>query len=336
MNTKIKYLVLVVFLFSIPVFVKDQFYLHLFIMVLFNSILALSLSVIMTTGQLSIGHAAFMGMGAYTVAILTTRLNLSFWIAFPLAGVVAAILAILIGRLTLRIKGAYFAIITFAFGEIVRLIWVNWVGLFGGVSGITNVPQINPIPIPGLFTIEFNNKGIFYVLTLLVAILTVWVIHRMRVSQFGRIFHSISEADQLTECLGVNIMNYKILAFATGCFFAGLVGGLFAPYLRFINPSSFTFVQSVEFIIYVALGGTATVAGPILGAIFLTALPEILRFSQDYQMIIYALALLTTLFLMPEGMVGLKAQISAWRASRTSLEEIKELKDGFTASKESL
>jgi branched-chain amino acid transport system permease protein len=288
---------------------KDPYRIHIAIVTMLHIILALGLSFVMNTAQVPLCQAAFVGIGAYTSTLLVMRLNFSFWLSLPTAGVLTAILGILVGLPTLRIKGIYFAMATFAFGEIIRLLFIGWVGLFGGANGISSIPSPNPIEIPGLLTLEFQTKIPYYYLTLIVMFLCLVVFYRLNHSRIGRACTGIRESDILAQCTGIDIMRYKIFAFALNSFFAGIVGSIYAHYFHFIGPQDFTFWQSVEYIVFVIVGGRGTFGGPIIGSIFLTFLPEFLRIAVEFQVVIYGLALILVILFMPKGIMGLLFKI---------------------------
>jgi branched-chain amino acid transport system permease protein len=295
---------IIVFLFLLPLFIKSGFYMHILIMTAVNVILAVSLWLIIRAGQLSIGHAAFMAIGAYTSALLAKRIGLSFWLALPTAGTVAGIAALLIGYPTLRLKGLYFAITTFAFAEILRTVLNSFgTGLFGGPSGISGIPH------PSLFTIDFSSRIPYYYLVLALALLTILVVQRINSSRIGMILSAISQADSLAESVGINIMRYKVFAFVIGGFFAGVAGSFFAHYFTYISPEHFTFWISVYVVIYVVVGGSAIIAGPILGACALSFFHESFRTFGSYEPIVFGSALILVLLFLPGGLVSLPRQL---------------------------
>jgi branched-chain amino acid transport system permease protein len=299
------FLALIVFLLAIPLFVRDPYRLHILIITMLHIILALGLNFVMNTAQVPLCQSAFMGIGAYTSTLLVMRLGFSFWFSLPLAGMFTTILAIMIGLPTLRIKGIYFAMATFAFGEIVRLIFIGWVGLFGGANGISSIPPPNSINIPYIWKIEFQDKVPYYYLTLIFLLFCFNVISRLTRSRIGRAFTAIHESDILAESTGIDTMRYKVFAFALNSFFAGIVGGIYAHYFHFIGPQDFTFWQSVEYIVFVIVGGQGTIGGPILGSIFLTFLPEFLRIAVEFQVVIYGMALILVILFLPRGIIDI-------------------------------
>ena len=310
MSKKFFYLMgLFLFLLCIPLITKDPYHLHILITTMFHIILALGLNFVMNTAQIPLCQAAFMGIGAYASTLLVMRLHFSFWLSLPMAGILATLLGVIVGLPTLRIKGIYFAMATFAFGEIIRLLFVGWTGLFGGANGITAIPPPNPIPLPFLGQIEFENKVSYYYFTLVVLTLCLIVIYRITHSRVGRACTAIREADLLAQCTGIDIMGFKVFAFALNSFFAGIVGAMYAHYFHFIGPQDFTFWQSVEYLVFIVMGGSGTLGGPIIGSIFLTFLPEFLRMAVEFQVVLYGLALILVLLFMPQGIMGLIVKV---------------------------
>lgn len=262
-------------------------------------------------GHHSFGHAAFYAIGAYTTTLLTTKAGVSFWLALPAAGAMAGFFGVLIGLPCVRLKGASFAIVTLGFGEIARLVLTNQDTWFGGASGITGIGSPDPIRIPGLFEISFASKAAYFYLVLACVVLTIVLIRRMIRSPFGLALRGIRENEEFARSLGVNAMKLKVCAFAAATAFAGVAGGLFAHYTRFISPYSFTINESFEMAIMVVFGGSGTVVGPILGAVLLTVLPDLLQSFTDLRLVVYGAILMLTMIFFPNGLAGLAAQ--AWR-----------------------
>jgi branched-chain amino acid transport system permease protein len=300
----LKYLILPVALIAVPAFTQDPYLLNLLITTGIWTTSVWGVRLIMSTGQLTLGHAAYMAVGAYASTLLTMKVGLSFWLAFPLAGLISSFVALLIGYPTLRIKGVYFSIITFAFAEIIRLIIVHWPSLLGGYGGIPNIPAPSPI-----LSISFTSRIPFYYLILAISLITYLVMVRMEKSRIGKIFSSIHESDTLAESIGINIMKYKIVAFCIGCFFAGLSGSFYAHYFNFTSPEFFTIWQSIYCLIFVIVGGAGSVWGPPIGALFMTLVPELLRVAREYEPVIYAIILILIMFLLPSGLITLPARL---------------------------
>jgi branched-chain amino acid transport system permease protein len=300
----LKFLILIVVLIAVPAFTQDPYLLNLLITTGFWTTSVWGVRLIMSTGQLTLGHAAYMAVGAYASTLLTMKVGLSFWLAFPLAGLISSFIALLIGYPTLRIKGVYFSIITFAFAEIIRLLIVHWPSLLGGYGGIPNVPAPTPI-----LSISFASRIPFYYLILAISFITYLVMVRMEKSRIGKIFSSIHESDTLAESIGINIMKYKIVAFCIGCFFAGLSGSFYVHYFNFTSPEFFTIWQSIYCLIFVIVGGAGSVWGPPIGSLFMTLVPELLRVAREYEPVIYAIILILIMFLLPSGLITLPARL---------------------------
>lgn len=313
-------LALAAVLFFIPVLWADEFYLNIIISIYLHIILAVSLNMVIKTGKLSIAHAAFMGIGGYTSALGVLRLGFPYLLALPLSGLMGACIALLFGRLLLKLQGVYFVLVTFAFGEVVRLFFVNLVEPFGGPTGIINIPPPRITLLPGTaFTLL--SKVSYYYLVLGVMLVTLFLIHRIYQSSIGKAMDCTRETEHLAEFTGIDTFQHKMFAFAAGGFFAGLAGSLFAHYYRFISPESFTFWESVNLIVINVVGGMGGIAGPILGSIFLVPLPEFLRGFVEYQRVLYGLILILTLWFMPTGMLGVLQGALDWTKARTAGKE---------------
>ena len=304
MNKTIKntgLIVLIVALIILPYFVApvSNYWMHVFILTLMHISIAATVRLVMETGQLTAGHAAFMAIGGYTSAMLSTHLGLSFWITIFASGMVSAFIGFLIGLPTLKVKGIYFVVVTFAFNEIVRLIIGAW-SWVGGYTGISNVPFPNPI-----FGMEFGSKTSFYYLILAITIIIVLVMYRIDKSRIGRTLIAVEHNDALSESLGINVMRYKTIAFVISTFFVGMVGAFFVHYLQLAHPENYTILQSIFFLIYVQVGGVATIWGPIIGGAFMTLIPEALRITEQWQTIVFPAIFLLVVYFLPDGIISL-------------------------------
>ncbi len=240
-------------------------------------------------GLLDLGYVAFYAVGAYTYALLATTFGLSFWICLPVAGLLAAFWGILLGFPVLRLRGDYLAIVTLAFGEIIRLVLINWVDLSGGYAGIASIPRVTFFGIsfkdqPGNFAEMFglahspiHSKIFLYYLILSLAFVTSFVTMRLRRLPIGRAWEALREDEIACRSLGINTTNTKLTAFALGAFFAGLAGSFFAVRQGFISPESFTFNESATILAIVVLGGMGSQFGIALAAVFLVGGFELLR-----------------------------------------------------------
>ncbi|RLG90788.1 MAG: branched-chain amino acid ABC transporter permease [Candidatus Hecatellales archaeon] len=302
--------------FLLPLWVKNPYYLHILIMMGIWIILVSSLNLIVGyTGQVSLCHTIFYGIGAYTSAILVAKYGWSFWTALPLAGVVAALTSTLIGYPSLRLRGHYLGIATLAFAVIMNMVFCNWkaltyspTGLPGGPGFVEGVPR----PEPAFFKSDFG----YYYLTYIITLISLFIIYRLVNSPIGRAFTAIREDEELAEAMGLDVAKYKFLAFTVGCFFAGIAGSLYAHYMITVVPDTFTFLTSMDVLIGVVVGGIGTFTGSILGAIFMVIVPEILAFpfAEAYvaalQIIIYAIVLIVVVNITPRGLAGIVKDVS--------------------------
>ena len=314
LNTKpvkyIAYLVLVALLFLLPLAIRDTYTLHLLCYIALNIIFAGSLRLIMAVGELSLAHAAFMGIGAYASALLTLRLDLQFLLALPLSGIIAAVIAYPIGLITLRLKGAYFLLITFAFAEVIRIILSNyWIGIFGGVPGITGIPA-PVISFGTLLHFELSSKIQYYYLALVLMLLSVFAMRRLEKSRIGLVFDAIREEEILAESVGINRMRQKVLAFVIACFFAGIAGCYYAHFLHIITPHDFALHAILLPSAYVIIGGMGTIAGPVVGTTVLMLVSNfVLQEFGYYEMLIYGVLMVLVIILVPQGLISLPARI---------------------------
>jgi len=315
MMAKVLGLLVLIVVFFVPTFTKDLYYVHTLIMVMYYIILALSLRLIMSIGDVSFAHAAFAAIGAYGSALFVMEVGLPFWAAFPLAGIVAVIMAVIIGFPSLRLRGAYFFLVTFAFGQIIVIVLGGyWEGIFGGFTGLVGIPGPEPV---GPW--QFISKTPYYYFILALTLITGLIMWRIDRSRIGLILKSIAERDILAHSLGINIMKYRMLAFILGCFFAGLAGSFYAHYVHIVSPEGFSFMHSIQIVAFCVVGGTASIAGPIIGVCSLTALSEIVRTQGPYEFIVYGIALVVIFIFLPEGLLGLPKRIRGMVEKLSSL-----------------
>lgn len=252
-----------------------------------NIILAVGLNLITGfTGQFSLGHAAFMSIGAYTSAIFTAKLGQPFIVGLLVSGVTAALAGLIIGIPTLRLKGDYLAIATLGFGEIIRIIALN-IDYIGGAIGFNDIPQYT------------NWNWVFFM-----TVATVILISHFNTSYHGRACVAIKEDEIAAEAMGVNTTYYKVLTFVIGAFFAGIAGALYANYFYFIKPDSFGFMKSIDILVIVVFGGLGSITGSILGAIILSIISLFLQSIPELRMVIYSLILFGIMIYRPTGLVG--------------------------------
>jgi branched-chain amino acid transport system permease protein len=308
-------LLLTVALFFVPKFVKSQYTLHLIIMSCIYIILTQSLNLIAGyMGVSSLGHAAFYGIGAYTSVLLVMRLGWSFWVAIIASIVLAGFFGLILAIPALKLKSSYLIITTIAFGKIIHLLLVNSVPLTKGPLGIPGVPAPNPIRL-GSLVIEFNTKAQYYYLAYFAMLLVMILYYRLINSRTGRAILSVREDDIAAGVTGINVVYYKVFAFVVGTATAGFAGAIYAHYIRFISPETFTIIESITLLIMMIVGGEGTFIGPVFGAVTITFLLEKLRFLNDFRLIIYGVILFVVIYVMPRGLMQL-AEFVGTRAKR--------------------
>jgi len=294
-------------LLTLPLWLGSAYHLHVVIMAGIFTILALSLNLLLGyTGQLSLGHAAFFGIGAYTAALLALRLEWPFWLGLPAAAALAGVAGWAIGRLALKVRGAYFVLVTISFAGVISLVSVNWMELTNGPLGLPGVPA------PTLAGVSFRTKSAYYYLVLAAAAGSYLVCHRLVSSRLGRAFLALRENESLAESVGVDPTRTLVLAAVVSAALAGVAGGLYAHYTRFVSPEVFLFSYTVTMVIMVVAGGKGTLAGPVVGAVLFTVLPEALReaMAWQWQMLAYGVLLVLLVFFLPRGIVP---ALGAWR-----------------------
>jgi branched-chain amino acid transport system permease protein len=301
---------LLILLFAIPLITQEPYTLHILCLIGINIIFACSINAILNVGELNLGQAAFMGIGAYSSTLLVMRLNLSFWFALPIAMIITAIVSLPMGYVTLRFKGAYFLLFTFLFAELVRVLLSNfWIGLFGGIPGLTNIPRPF-IHIRSLLHVNFSSKAHFYYLILILTLFTIFVMQRIDRSRIGMVFKAISQSDALAESIGISSMKVKLLGCAMGCFFAGMAGSLYAHFVGVITPPDFSLHAVLAPIAYVVVGGIGSVLGPVIGTVFLMMLSHFfLRQFGLYELLIYGVIIVFIIRFMPEGLISLPRRL---------------------------
>jgi branched-chain amino acid transport system permease protein len=320
----------------------SRYYVDLATLVLTYIMLGWGLNVVVgLAGLLDLGYVAFYAVGAYSYALLAETFGLGFWTCLPLAGILAAFCGILLGFPVLRLRGDYLAIVTLAFGEIIRIVLINWVSLTHGPNGITGIPR------PSLFGLTFSMEGgegsfagffnmepatiqrviyLYYVI-LGLALLTNWFTLRLRRTPLGRAWEALREDETACRSLGINVTNTKLTAFAIGAMFGGFAGAFFATRQAFISPESFTFIESATVLAIVVLGGLGSQLGVALAAITMVGGLELLRSFLSwladrmgselfaglanelplYRMLVFGLALVVVMVLRPRGMVATRS-----------------------------
>jgi len=284
----------------VPFFVHSQYILQVTDTALIYAIVVIGLGILLGfAGQMSLAQAAFFGIGAYSSAIASTTLGLSPWIAIPFGVLVSVAIGAAVGYPCLRLSGHYLALATIGFGIIVQLVFINARSLTNGPDGI------NSIPPPHLGSIALDTYQSYFYVAYGALLFSIYVAWRIKRSRIGRAFEAIRENEIAAQAMGINTTNYKVLAFVLASGFGGLAGGLIAHMTRFISPDSYSFDQSVIFLVMLVIGGSATIAGAVTGAILLTFLHEVLRPLKDSYIMVYGAAVVVMVIFMPEGIVGL-------------------------------
>ena len=315
-----RYLAPIVLVLTITMpFYAERYWIDLGILVLTYVMLGWGLNIVVgLAGLLDLGYVAFYAVGAYSYALIAQNFGLGFWTCLPLAGILAAFWGVLLGFPVLRLRGDYLAIVTLAFGEIIRVVILNWASLTGGPNGMSGIPR------PTLFGLVFNSGGgegsfadffgiepsishrvifLFYVI-LGLALLTNWVSLRLRRLPLGRAWEALREDEIACRALGIDVTVTKLTAFAIGAAFAGFAGAFFATRQAFISPESFTFIESAIVLAIVVLGGLGSQLGVALAAVVMIGGGEMFRDFQEYRMLIFGGALVVVMVVRPRGFMS--------------------------------
>lgn len=299
----------------LPQLIEVKYYLHLSILALVWVIAAQGQNLIQGyTGYVSIVQAGFIGIGAYATTLMGLHFNLPVWLSILLAPLVTAVFALATGYPSLRVKGHYFAIVTLAFNLVIFIVLMNFTDLTQGEAGITGIPK------PESEWFNFKDRTVYYYFVLIVAVLMTSLAALIVHSRIGQTLIAIRQNEDLVGAIGIAAWKYKLFAFVTSAMFAGLAGAIYAHYQSFINPEIFGVAQSLDAILAVIIGGSGTIAGPVIGAFFVVFLPEYLRFADSFRLILYGLILVLATIFMPRGIVGVAKAVQARLAARRSAE----------------
>jgi branched-chain amino acid transport system permease protein len=331
MQRAVPYL-LVVFLASVPVWMTDPYFLHVIIVAGIFTIAAMSLNLLLGyTGQLSLGHVAFFGIGAYasslsalgfSVSIFGFRIVHEPWpvfVGFVIGIAVAGLCGYAIGRLSFKVRGAYFVIVTISFAEVTRLVALNWVELTQGPLALNNIPPFR-LAFPGLGEYTLWGKVPNYYIVLVVGLIAYVVIRRLVLSRIGRAMIALRENEPLATSVGIDVTRYLVLAAVVSASIAGAAGALYAHFVRIIDPDVFLFIYTVTMVIMVITGGKGTLAGPLVGGLIFGMLPVALRevASPTAQWIAYGVLMILVVFFLPRGMVP---AVTEWWQTRNGSDE---------------
>ena len=296
-----KYFLTAFFLFFVvyPFVFSSPFALRMGTLCLVFVMLAVSLNLVTGfMGQNSFGTAAFWGIGAYTSALLSTKLGMESQYTFLLAVLISGVFALLLGMPALKLRGYYLAIVSLGFCEIVRLVELNWMSLTRGPLGIVNIPKMI------FFGVSISDGRVKYLIMLLLVLLTVAIMTRISRSHVGRIMTSIRDDEIAAQAMGVNLFKYKVIAFVIYGMLCGLCGAFYAHFVNYIDPTMFTVNQSIEITVMAILGGLGNIFGVCVAAIVLTALPEIMRDLLEYRYLFYGLLMVVMMIVKPSGFLG--------------------------------
>ena len=282
-------------------FIMSMYQTNIMTTALMYVVLGLGLNIVVGFGGLlHLGYAAFYAVGAYTYALLYYHFGLSFWLCLPIGALLSALFGFLLGFPILRLRGDYLAIVTLAFGEIVKLILENWNDFSFGPSGIANIPR------PDLFGQKLKLAQVTnftYFIAIGLTILTIIIIRRMESSKIGRAWEAMREDEIACQAMGIDITKAKLAAFSMGAIWAGIMGVLFAAKTTFINPASFTTWESIVILCVVVIGGMGSIPGVIAGALIFILVPEYLRAFSEYRMLIFGVALVLMMIFRPGGII---------------------------------
>ena len=281
---------------------QNFYHVNVMVSALIFVVLGLGLNITVgLAGLLDLGYIAFFAVGAYTYALLSKNFDLGFWTCLPLGGLMGMLFGVILGFPILRLRGDYLAIVTLGFGAITKIVLENWDTLFGGAAGIANIPR------PELFglALDGRQKSVYtYYIVLALVALTIFVTNRLKNSRIGRAWMALREDEIASVAMGVDMARTKLSAYALGAFWAGLVGVVFAAHNNFINPDSFTFMDSAMILAMVVLGGMGSILGVIIAALALKLLPEYLRAFAEYRMLVFGAVMVLMMIFRPQGLIS--------------------------------
>lgn len=303
-RSKLIYPALLIAAVVVPFFVESDYVMHTLIMSAIYALLTMGLNIITGfAGQLSLGHAAFFGVGAYASALLTLKMGMNFFLAMSCAAGMSWVMGVMLGFPALKLRGPYLVICTIGFVQIMHEVFLNWISLTRGPMGIVGI-DYPPTLTLGSWTIDFSIPLNYYFLVLVFAAVTFVIILSLLNSKLGRALKAIREDEIAAECAGINLTYYKLIAFSLGAVFAGIAGSLYAHYIGYISPDSFVLLESINILVMLVLGGMGTMIGPVIGAAGVTFLLEYLRFLAEFKLIFYGLVLMVVMVVAPGGFWG--------------------------------
>ncbi len=308
---QISYVIFFAAIVATGLILKNYFYFQLITIIGINTLLALALNMLLGyAGQISLGHAAFYGIGAYTSGILTATYGFNPWMALPCALMLAIVIAVVVGFPTLKLTGYYLGMGTLGFGMIVHIVFREWSSVTGGASGFMGIP---PLEIGHVSFFEPRN---YFFLVWFVVLLSFILCKRLINSRTGRALKAIHDSENAAKAVGINTRNLKLKIFVFSAALSALAGFLYAHMISFISPESFSFLVSVKIVTMVVIGGMASIWGSLLGASLLTMLPEWLHAFSDFEMVVYGLILMVVMIITPQGLT--RGIIEIYERSRSA------------------
>lgn len=314
---KILLILLAVFLCLLPKGVNNQYFLTVIVKMAVYAMFGLGLNILTGyTGLVSLGHAGFVAIGAYTASLCAVKLGWSFFPSMLLGMVTAGLVGILLGLPTLRLTGTYLSIVTLGFGEIIKMVAMNWATVTNGTLGVKNIPK------PAIFGLKLTiaNHGLYYLVMVILIICTVFCLVLVK-SKTGRALQAIKGDELASIMMGINTTYYKILAFVLSACICAAAGALYATLIGYVDPNTFNFDVSTLILSIVILGGMGTIRGMFLGAAILIALPEMSRFLMVYRFVLYGVILVVMMRFRPQGILGWKSQLP-YKLSKKVLEKL--------------
>ncbi|NCD26229.1 MAG: branched-chain amino acid ABC transporter permease [Deltaproteobacteria bacterium] len=298
-------------LMTVPLILPNNYYLTVLILCCLHAMNAVGLCLLVGhAGQISLGHAGFHGLGAYASAYLSTTVGLSVgWSMLAAVGLTAVVSA-LVGLPSLKLKGHYLAMATLGFGIILSILFTETVDITGGPAGFVGIPRLS------LFGWELTRDIALYRFVVVILCVMVWLSFNLIHSRLGRALRALHTSEKAAQAMGVDIANHKLFVFVLSAVFSAASGSIYAHYLTFIAPASFGFTFSVELIVMVVLGGMVSIPGAIVGAFFITVLPEFLRAFENVEILLFGLILILSMMFMPDGLAGGWNRLWAWIAAR--------------------
>ncbi len=298
--------ILVLAVYSFPPLAQDPYLVHVVNLAVIALIVTVGLNLLAGyAGQISIGHGAFYLVGAYAGALLVLNLHAPFLLTLPVAAAAAALLGWVVGRPTLRLKGAYLAMATLGIVEIVQVVALNWTGFTGGALGLSNIPPAQ------VFGITLNSETSYFYFVAIVAVIVYLGVNRLLDSELGRAWRAIRDNEVAAQVMGIDVARLKSLAFVISCAAAGLAGALYAPLVTFVSPSGFGFNESVALLTMALAGGLGWRFGPIFGVALLSFAQQYLQALNSLQLVVYGVLLTAVILFMPQGIAG--GLTAAWQ-----------------------